>query len=273
MVGEQMFFELLDSGDTASALTCLRSTLTPLKVDSSRLHRLARYLSTRPPHHLHTLARASLPLGAERVARVSSMLMCRTSAELRARAQWPGGTESRQNLLCKLREHICPASLAPENRLQALLAQAKQQQFARCLYHNLDDDHVPFSLLQDHACPRTLLPSECVQVLEVHKDEIWHLQFSHSGTMLASSSKDNTAAIWALEADEHDSTSHNGHADDSAVAESKSVRIEARLLANDGWLTFDSRQRFTSRSACDSRSRITPRHCRSFRGAPTTRCC
>ena len=36
------------------------------------------------------------------------------------------------------------------------------------------------------------------QVLDDHRDEVWHLQFSHDGTKLASASKDGTAIIWEI---------------------------------------------------------------------------
>lgn len=38
----------------------------------------------------------------------------------------------------------------------------------------------------------------CLQSLNGHSDEIWHLQFSHRGDRLASASKDLTAVIWSV---------------------------------------------------------------------------
>jgi WD40 repeat protein len=36
------------------------------------------------------------------------------------------------------------------------------------------------------------------QILQVHTDEVWFLQFSHDGKYLASSSKDQSAIIWQV---------------------------------------------------------------------------
>jgi WD repeat-containing protein 26 len=127
-------------------------------------------------------------------------------------------------LVLVLVEHLCPSALAPEKRLRTLLQQARQYQLSQCLYHNITATE-PFSLLHDHSCDRyvvvclsivacvactnhltiatacisSLIPSICVQTLEMHDDEVWHVQFSHSGTMLASASRDSTAAIWSVE--------------------------------------------------------------------------
>ena len=36
------------------------------------------------------------------------------------------------------------------------------------------------------------------QILEDHENEVWFLQFSHNGKLLASASKDHTAKIWEV---------------------------------------------------------------------------
>ena len=49
-------------------------------------------------------------------------------------------------------------------------------------------------------CTVSPLTGRCVlQILDNHKDEVWHVQFSHSGTMLASASKDTTALVWRVD--------------------------------------------------------------------------
>ena len=118
------------------------------------------------------------------------------------------------------------------SRLEALLEQAIDAQLARCMFHN--NHHVAVSLLSDYVAGAEQIPTRTVQarlrpsaartfrivrlngaarwpaqvsvlakfwgpgaqVLLEHQDEVWHLQFSHDGAMLASASKDGTALVW-----------------------------------------------------------------------------
>jgi hypothetical protein len=104
LIWEQRYLELLDAGDTTAALACLRTTLTPLSSDANnaRLHKLARYAMILLPTTIVVLRLISHQLSN------ISLLMCPTSSDLRARANWPGGVESREQLISRLRgRFIC----------------------------------------------------------------------------------------------------------------------------------------------------------------------
>ena len=101
---------------------------------------------------------------------------------------------SRQQLLRKLQEVIPSSVMLPENRLESLLGQAVAHQVSHCMYYNKTD--TTFSLLSDYACGPEQIPSVTSQILDGHSDEVWHVQFSSSGRMLASASADGTCIIW-----------------------------------------------------------------------------
>lgn len=43
------------------------------------------------------------------------------------------------------------------------------------------------------------LPSETLQTLTEHKDEVWFCRFSNDGTRLATGSKDGNITIWTID--------------------------------------------------------------------------
>jgi WD40 repeat protein len=94
------------------------------------------------------------------------------------------------------REDFVPSSvMVPPRRLDQLLGQARQYQAQQCRYHvsNLDS-----SLYHDHYCSRRQFPTTTTHILEGHTDEVWQIQWSHSGTILASASRDKTVILWRI---------------------------------------------------------------------------
>ncbi|CAH8270518.1 unnamed protein product [Arabidopsis lyrata] len=179
---EQKFLELLKVENIVDALGTLRNEMAPLRINTKRVHELASSLISPSSFISHT---TSTP-GKESVNSRSKVL------------------EELQNLL--------PASvIIPEKRLECLVENSLHIQRDSCVFHNtLDSD---LSLYSDHQCGQHQIPSQTVQILESHTDEVWFLQFSHNGKYLASSSKDQTAIIWEICADGHTSLKHTlvGH--------------------------------------------------------------
>ncbi|CAN7068980.1 hypothetical protein BRARA_J02415 [Brassica rapa] len=170
---EQKFLELLKFDKIGEALGTLRNEIEPLRINTKRVHELASSLISSGP-------------GKENVSSRSKVL------------------EELQSLL--------PASvIIPEKRLESLVENSLHIQRDACVFHNtLDSD---LSLYSDHQCGKHQIPSQTVQILESHTDEVWFLQYSHNGKYLASSSKDQTAIIWEVNANGHMSLKHKlvGH--------------------------------------------------------------
>lgn len=83
--------------------------------------------------------------------------------------------------------------MLPDNRLAALLQQVKQSQINTCLYHT---SAASPSLYSDHRCDRANFPSEVAVTLTDIDGEVWQVQFSHSGDLLAASGSGPGVAIW-----------------------------------------------------------------------------
>ncbi|XP_064490084.1 WD repeat-containing protein 26-like isoform X2 [Ornithodoros turicata] len=178
LVLEQKYLEQLEDGRLLDALHCLRHDLTPLKHNTERVHELSSYM------------------------------MCGSSEELRTMSHWEGkGHHSRQKLMEKLQVFLPPSVMLPPRRLRALLSQAVELQRDRCPYHNSPPPKcrgtgVPLEegwcLLTDHVCSREQFPCRTTQVLHDHCDEVWFCNFSHSGALLATGSKDSTVIVWEV---------------------------------------------------------------------------
>ncbi|KAI4381215.1 hypothetical protein MLD38_007310 [Melastoma candidum] len=177
LILEQKFFELLDQEKIMDALKTLRTEITPLQIKHNRIRALASCIIS---------PCLSVPLG----------LPSRNSSDI-ARAK------SRTKLLEELQKLLPAAVMIPERRLEHLVEQALALQCTACTFHNSVDKEM--SLYTDHQCGKDQIPSQTLQILQAHTNEVWFLQFSHSGRHLASSSSDRTAIIW--EADEKGSFS------------------------------------------------------------------
>ncbi|SCV68978.1 BQ2448_1998 [Microbotryum intermedium] len=167
-IRQQKFLEALEAKETKKALFTLRNELAPLGHDSDRLHFL------------------------------SSLIMCASAEDLRVRSSWDGvHGESRKNLLLQLQDYISPDLMIPQRRLETLFEQANTHQQRQCVFHIHSNDSFT-SLLADCKCDPHAFPSTTTHILHEHTDEIWRLEFSHSGEYLATAGRDRLAIIWKV---------------------------------------------------------------------------
>ncbi|TFK76226.1 WD40 repeat-like protein [Pluteus cervinus] len=167
LISQQKYMELLEAKRLTSALYVLRNELAPLNID---------------PDHLHTL---------------SSYIMYSEAEELRQRSGWDGASgTSRRRLLSNIQRFISSSVMIPQRRFATLLHQARLYQRQRCVYHNSPLSPTTFSLCSDHQCNKAAFPTVTTNILKVHQDEVWNIEWSHDGIYLASASKDRSAIIW-----------------------------------------------------------------------------
>ncbi|KAH9981139.1 WD40 repeat-like protein [Lactifluus volemus] len=169
LISQQKYLEYLETSKTTMALHVLRNELAPLHMDPEQL----------------------LPL--------SSLIMCTDAADLRQKAGWDGAYgSSRRRLLFNLQSYIPSSLMIPPRRFVTLLDQARLHQISQCIYHNAPLTSQHFSLYADHTCDTDLFPRITTTILQVHNDEVWSLEWSHSGKFLASASKDKSVIIWSV---------------------------------------------------------------------------
>ncbi|XP_062148383.1 WD repeat-containing protein WDS homolog [Alnus glutinosa] len=161
---KQRLLEYLNRGDDAMALSVLRKEVSALRLGKDKAHKLAQSI---------------LYLKDMEFGKVDDNAV----------------HELRKLLLVELEKVLPPAIILPERRLEHLVETAVTAQFDSCMYHNTLDE---VSLYKDHCCGRDLIPTETIQILTEHKNEVWFVQFSNNGEYLASSSSDCTAIIWQV---------------------------------------------------------------------------
>ncbi|XP_057508979.1 WD repeat-containing protein WDS homolog [Actinidia eriantha] len=164
IVCRQSLFEFLLRGDDSSALSVLRKQISALHVGREKVHNLA----------FGVLSLKEMGFGT-----VDGDVIL----------------ESRKKLLSEMEKLLPPPFILPERRLEHLVEMTVNGQIDSCMYHNTWD---PISIYEDHRCGRDQIPTETIQILTDHKNEVWFVQFSNSGEYLASSSCDCTAIIWKV---------------------------------------------------------------------------
>ncbi|VVB07181.1 unnamed protein product [Arabis nemorensis] len=164
LVFKQCLFEYLKRGDASSALNVLRKQAPMLLVGKEKIHRLA----------CDIISSKEMESGE-----VDNCLV----------------QDLRKRLLVELEMLIPSPIVIPERRLEHLVETAVMDQIDSCMYHNSWD---AVSLYKDHHCGRDQIPSETVQILMAHKNEVWFVQFSNNGKYLATASSDCTAIIWKV---------------------------------------------------------------------------
>lgn len=167
LVSQQFLLECLGRGDDSLALSLLRKQISKLKVGREKVHKLA--------FSLFSLGE----LGLDKVHGDDGDVF----------------QELRRSLINELEKVLPPPITLPDRRLEYLVEKVVGSQIDSCIYHNSLD---PVSIYKDHRCGRDQIPTETVQILSAHKNEVWFVQFSNNGDYLASSSSDCTAIIWKV---------------------------------------------------------------------------
>mmetsp|Transcript_9667 Transcript_9667/g.29439 ORF Transcript_9667/g.29439 Transcript_9667/m.29439 type:complete len:347 (-) Transcript_9667:1846-2886(-) len=229
LILRQKFYELLESRGAAEAMVCLREEIAPLEVtEGARLaHDVDNCSSIQPTNGIHhqpsTQHSRTVELGSARLGRnlheLSRCLMCRGLEELHAQTGWDGATgSSRCRLLEELQAFVPPTLLLPERRLDTLLQQAVQWQTRHSsIPHKPSEEGL---LFQDIRMRQNIVPNRPLQKLDRHQDEVWFVEFSHDGSMLASASRDGIIILWSVPSVPH---SHEAHITQKAVCKAIAV--------------------------------------------------
>ncbi|VVB17907.1 unnamed protein product [Arabis nemorensis] len=141
---------------------------------------------------------------------VDSKHVHKLAYQLLSPGEYTENVNSRSEIVKKLQDLFPPGVIILERRLECLIERSLEYQVYDCGFHNVPDSEL--SICYDHDCEDHKIPSETVQTLEEHTDEVRFLKFSHNGRYLASS-KDKSAIIWEINAEGKFSLKHKleGH--------------------------------------------------------------
>lgn len=185
---EQKYLEHLESGSYIEALKVLQLELTPLQHRQPRTHALSAML-------MQPRAPRLSPSGSSLLEQKEDLYW----AGVNIRHSPAAAADTRAEVMERLQAFLPPSVMLPPRRLTALLGQASQHQQTNCLFHNRrSDEGPPESYATDHRCSKEMFPSETIQVLAEHCDEVWFCKWSPNGRFLATGSKDYTVIIWEL---------------------------------------------------------------------------
>ena len=98
-------------------------------------------------------------------------------------------------VLILLVEYVSPKVMLPPGRLSSLLDQVVIAQQEKCFYHHSEGVYHA-TLLDDHYCKRSKVPTYRIIAQPPHDDEVWTIEFSNSGKYLASGAKDGTLSVY-----------------------------------------------------------------------------
>lgn len=90
-------------------------------------------------------------------------------------------------------EYIAPTVMIPEHRLAVLLNQFQEERTSKCLFHNTAD---PPSLYHEHVCDREEFPLCMNSTLSDHNEEVWTMEFSNDGKLLATGGRSHNILIY-----------------------------------------------------------------------------
>uniref|UniRef100_A0A1I7WYM5 LisH domain-containing protein n=1 Tax=Heterorhabditis bacteriophora TaxID=37862 RepID=A0A1I7WYM5_HETBA len=172
---EEKFYDLLHKNDTPAALRLLREEFPTRPEVMDKRSSMIRMLF----------------MDKQQLAKVPEANKYRSKSD-------------RKKLAVKIQRVLPAQFILPAARLEQLLDQAYSYQVSKCRVHMRNDygdtTMEANAIFTDHSCrsPETKR-YENIQTLRNHATEVWCVEFSQDGKMLASGSKTNCIHVWKVD--------------------------------------------------------------------------